>query len=223
MFKTIGNLYQGVNSIVEASRKKKDGKKFIAQAQQRQRNFERNDLVNNAAQIQVNGDASDRAIENMNLNAAQSFDQAADAGIRGVGMIGKIQQNLNSAAAQETDRLAKEQAQVNIMKAQEQSKIQDQTIDRENREEARTDQMLERGQALRSQGAAETGAGASQIGGAVDSGIAAATGFGKILNAGGTIGSALTAGAQGSGITPNNGGGTPWWSGPKPFSSLINR
>ncbi|KKL06939.1 hypothetical protein LCGC14_2591030 [marine sediment metagenome] len=95
LFKALGGGFQSINSIVEGARKKRDAKKFIAEATARQRNWEQIDLVNNAAMINVSGEANRRALENINLSAAQGLDLAADAGVRGIGMISKIQQNVN--------------------------------------------------------------------------------------------------------------------------------
>ena len=188
LFKALGGAYQGINSIAEGARKKRDGKKFIAMAEAAQRNLERQDLVNNSAQIKVNSEGTSQALENINLNATQAFSQASDAGIRGIGMIGKIQQNVNQATQVETQRLADKEFAVQQAKAAEQSQIRSMEENRYNQDQARTDQMLERGQALRSQGSAETGAGVSQTGGAIDEGVQAA---GKALAAvatGGTSG-----------------------------------
>ena len=167
LFKALGGGFQSINSIVEGARKKRDAKKFIAEATARQRNWEQIDLVNNAAMINVSGEANRRALENINLGAAQGFEQAADAGVRGIGMIGKIQQNINVATGVETDKLSERQFGVDVMAAREQLQIQNIQFQDKIRQQTRTDQMLERGQALRSQGSAEVGAAVSQFGGAI--------------------------------------------------------
>ena len=201
MFKTIGNAFQGINSIAEGARKKRDGRKLIALAEAAERNFEQMDFVNNAGQIKVSGEATQKALENINLNASQAFSQAADAGIRGIGMIGKIQQNVNNAAQAEADRLAEREFAVQKARAAEQSQIQaeQQRISENNRN--RSDAQLERGQALRSQGSAEIGQGASQVGGSLDKGLSGGKGkLADFAKLGGTIAGTAVGGPIGGQI-----------------------
>ncbi len=182
LFKALGGGFQSINSIVEGARKKRDAKKFIAEATARQRNWEQIDLVNNAAMINVSGEANRRALEEINLKGAQGFEQAADAGVRGIGMIGKIQQNINIATGVETDKLSEKQFGVDVMAAREQSNIQNIQFQDKIRQQTRTDQMLERGQALRSQGSAEVGAAVSQFGGAIGQTIPGVAAFSDALS-----------------------------------------
>ncbi len=185
LFKALAGGYQSINSIVEGARKKRDAKKFIAEATARQRNWEQIDLVNNAAMINVSGEANRRALEEINLKGAQAFEQASDAGVRSIGMIGKIQQNINTALGLETDKLAERQFGVDVMASREQSQIQNIQFQDKIRQQTRTDQMLERGQALRSQGSAEVGAAVSQLGGAMDQtvqAVAPGSALGKITS-----------------------------------------
>jgi len=171
MFKAVGNIFQGVNSIAEGARKKRDGRKFIKMAEARARNAEQMDFTNHAGQVKVSGRAQENALESINLNATEAFSQASDAGIRGIGMIGKIQQNVNTAIRDQENRLAEKEFAVQQARASEESRLQGQKNVEIQRQEGRTDSMLERGQALRSQGSAEVGQGASQTGGAVDAGL----------------------------------------------------
>lgn len=181
MFKAIGNMYQGVNSIAEGAQKKRDARKYIALAEARARNAEQKDYTNNSAMIKVSGAATDKALENINLGATQAFSQASDAGIRGIGMIGKILQNVNDATQQQAQRMADQEFAVQQQKAQEQANLNAEKNQDIRADESKTDSMRERGEALRSQGSAEMGQGASQLGGAIDAGIkegaAMATGF----------------------------------------------
>ena len=198
MFKAVGNIFQGVNSIAEGARKKRDARKLIKMAEARARNAEQQDFVNQSAMIKVGSRASERALENINLGATQAFEQASDAGIRGIGMMGKILQNVNDATAQETARQEEKEFQVQQLKAQE---AQQEEAERQRifeNEQARTDAMMERGQALRSQGSAEIGQGASLAGGGIDAGIQAGLGFAK---AGGfkNLGKALSVATKGGG------------------------
>ena len=55
MFSIVGDTFQGITSIAESAKKKRDARKFIAQAEARARNAEQQDFVNNAAQIKVDG------------------------------------------------------------------------------------------------------------------------------------------------------------------------
>ena len=183
LFKALGNTFQGVNSIVEGVKKRRDGKKFIAMSEAADRNFEQQDLINNAANIKVSGEGTRQALENINLNASQAFSDAANAGIRGVGMIGKIQQNVNQAVQVQAQKLEDREFGVQQQKAAEQSRIQGIQENRDIAERTRIDSELERGQALRSQGAAEIGQGASITGGGIDntlSGAAKAVGSGGL-------------------------------------------
>lgn len=209
MFSIIGDTFQGITSIAESAKKKRDARKFIAQAEARARNAEQQDFVNNAAQIKVDSRGTDRALENINLNAATAAQQASNAGIRGIGMIGKIQQNVNDAIAAESSRLAEKQFQVDQMAAQEAERQEFEQQRIFERQEDRTDAMLERGQALRSQAAAELGQGAAQVGGALGEGAEFLASAIPALATGGLSG-AFQAGtaalrtAQGSGQEPGS-------------------
>lgn len=199
LFKGIGNAFQGINSIAEGVRKRRDGKKFIAMSEAVTRNAEQQDFINNAAQVKVSGEGTRQNLENINLNASQAFSQAADAGIRGVGMIGKIQQNVNQASQVETQRLADREFAVQQAKAAENSQIQAEKQRIFENKQNKADQQLERGQALRSQGSAEIGQGASATGGAIDSSIEKLAPIAGALiggPAGAAVGSALTKGGQ---------------------------
>lgn len=98
-------------------------------------------------------------------------DNAAAAGIRGLGMINQIQQNTQGALATEGAKLSAKQSVIDVSAAHKQGDITDKLDNRNRLAENRTDQMLERGQALRSQSAAEIGAGASVVGKAMDQGF----------------------------------------------------
>lgn len=171
MFKALGNQYQAINSIAEGAQKKRDARKYIALAEARARNAEQKDYTNQSAMIKVSGAATDKALENINLGASQAFSQASDAGIRGIGMMGKILQNVNDATQQQAERMADKEFAVQQAKAAEQSNLDAQKNAEISAQESRTDSMRERGEALRSQGSAEIGQGASQLGGAIDAGL----------------------------------------------------
>jgi hypothetical protein len=179
MGKAIGGVIQGVGGLKEAKAKRRDGKEFIAKAEQKQRNFERVDSsINHLAQVKISGEAEKLAADNIMAQQAALAGNAASAGIRGMGMINQIQQNTNSALASEAAKLSAKEDSLNFAKAQEQSRMTDRQIQLDNQEQNRIDSMLERGQALRSQGAAEAGNAAANIGGAIDQGVKDVGAFG---------------------------------------------
>jgi len=113
-------------------------------------------------------------------------------------MINQIQQNTNNALANESAKLSAKQGAIDVAAANQQTRIDDKLDSRNRLAEMRTDQMLERGQALRSQGSAEIGAGAAVMGKAMDQGfndVMSAKGGGSVSGDGGS--NELSAGGTG--------------------------
>lgn len=169
MGKTLGGIIGGIGSLKEARQKRRDGKSLIAQAKREQANFEAVDVsVNKFEQVKISGAGTRLATDVILQSQANALESASSAGIRGQGMIGLIQQNTDAALAVESAKLTEKENQLQILKAKEGSTIVDRQIDQKNRQEDLTISKLERGQALRSKGAAEFSVGAEAIGGSLD-------------------------------------------------------
>ena len=144
------------------------------------------------------------ATDQIQRTSADMASNAAAAGIRGIGMINQIQQNTNNATGAAAADLSAKQASIDVAAAGASERIDDKLDSRNVAGQARTDQMLERGQALRSQGSAEIGAGAAVMGKAMDQGfkdVMSAKSGGQVSGDGGS--NELSAGgAQGGGAAP---------------------
>lgn len=178
MGKAIGGTIGGAVGIDEAIKKRKDGKKFIAQANAKQRAFEEASTSSNSfGMIKASTAAYDLATENIQLSEAAALDTAAGAGIRGIGMINQINRNTNAALASEAAKLAEKQSQIDVAKAGQEERNVTRALSQSNLKQERIDSMLERGQALRSQGSGELSQNIQNIGETVDQGFKDAASF----------------------------------------------
>ena len=196
--KQVGRLGKAVTGAFESFKKMKDAKALMSKAKLMQKNFEETDIsVNHLANMKASDEGTKLAIEAIQQSAASAVDSATEGGIRGMGMIGKIQQNTNQASAQVAAGLSEKQSNINVAAAQEQSNI-DQRVDVRNQKKlTRSDQMLERGQALRSQASAERGESIEAGGAAIGSLTKSLADKDKEDEEGGSLGS-LGGGALGS-------------------------
>ena len=181
--KVFGRGIQSVSGIAESIRKKKDAKELMSKAKLMQKNHVETDIsTNHLAQLKVNDEGTRLALENINQSAQAAIDNASSAGIRGMGMIGKIQQNTNQAIAQQAAGLSEKQSQIDVAAAKEQANIDLRVDARSQAKLSRADAMLERGQAMRSQAAAEFGTATKNLGSAVDEFIDPTSKLGSITN-----------------------------------------
>jgi hypothetical protein len=156
--KQVGALGKAVNGAFESFKKKKDAKALMSKAKLMQKNFQETDIsVNHLANMKASDQGTKLAIESIQQSAASAVDAATEGGIRGMGMIGKIQQNTNQSAAGVAAGLSDKQSQIDVAAAQEQSNIDQRVNSRNQMKLSRADSMLERGQAMRSQASAELG------------------------------------------------------------------
>ena len=196
MGRAIGGIIQGAGNLKEAKAKRRDGKELIARAKQKQKNFERtDDTVNHLSFVKADDSGARLASDNIKISAADSVAAARGGGIRSMGLVSRIQQSTNDALAEQAARLSEKQSSIDFAAAKEEARMTDRAIAQDNLEQERIDSMLERGQALRSQGAAEAGRAALNLGGTLDGGIRDGASFfqaGGFRNFGRAFGTATT-------------------------------